>query len=1331
MSSSPRSELAEILFQEVAGYLPEISNGLSKLEAKSSDRDAVTEVHRLFHNIKGAASQVKFTGLSNVAAICESVLSSAIEDGIPVNIDQLQFISCVNSTISRFCDSDDKSPGAEEHLVDVTIGALHQLLATCPPGEPINLPPHIGSLLAEHHLPHANTTLAVSTADQADIAELHRECRAILRSVVPLLQELAECSPSPSGTLPTNVLRPTITALSTLAYCTQAAGFTALEQLLRHFLDILYTFQRHPQSTDSNTPMLVQEFLSYLDLIFSLPPDEDAHVISVVQGQLCKVIDSLTEYDSGGEVVHIDQTFADPGEQSLPMYDSIEVPEASTTDERWDTPDHGDTFFSNSEEEELRTLFLMECDEHVLVMNNELRSIDLEGDQTALLTESGRAILHRMRVAAHTLKGAAAMTGYSDIGTSAFSLEKLLAWLHEESQHVTGADLDIIHEGLLVIHTQAEAVAAGASPSPDETCEFVDAHLARRQQDTAAFIVAPGEEETAQGETYARSEEILSIADLDGFDEGDELLPEIEEIDQHPVDIVAQAEDTATEEEIELLAIFAAECQEHLLATTTELNTLTTQIGSRATMSGPLRDKVMRMRRSIHTLKGAAAMTGFHGFAGCAHALEDMLDWLHDEAREIMSDDLALIAEVLDQIEGYSSAPGEVGEADESQISGLIETYLKNRPVHDDLASASQPGEDTAAVVQFTRPPEESAPPTTALPSDSGNIRVKLKDLEELVSIEGELIVARGSMEKLLDRFGSTLEELNTMKETLRRKSNELEVGFEAQSLYGFGPGSPLIGDNEETTSTATMSEFDPIELDRYSQLNLIIRSLNELSVDVNAIHGELMGLRTGLQGMVARQQLTMKLMQEKMMRIRMTPLSEISNALFRTVRQTSKRLGKEVQLQIHGQDVLMDRFIWSRTIDPLMHILRNCIDHGIEDSNTRLQLDKPVTGQIRIEATQTGRMVILRIADDGRGVDVDNVRARLIADGAIEADADLNEQQLLSYLFKPSISTKDDISDVSGRGVGLDVVARNIAELRGTVKLINRPGQGLTFEISIPITLSVNRAIIIDMQDRQYAVPIQDIREVRRFRNDELITGDKPKVRYGETEIDIHQLAPYLDLEAAPLGETTSGLLSLVIDNGDEHIALQIDRIEEQREVVIKDLGSHLRHVKGISGVTLTGEGGIIPILNLRELIASGQSTLMPLTDRKEKKESVMLGPLKVLIVDDSISVRYSLNRLIKNESWLPNQAVDGIDALEKLETFTPDVIILDIEMPRMNGYEFMSVLRSDSARKDIPVVMLTSRASEKHRKKAEELGVNHYMTKPFQEDDFLDLLRDVEKKR
>lgn len=808
--------------------------------------------------------------------------------------------------------------------------------------------------------------------------------------------------------------------------------------------------------------------------------------------------------------------------------------------------------------------------------------------------------------------------------------------------------------------------------------------------------------------------------------------------------------DEEEDEDAVLYEIFREECEDHLVAISRSLNSLEGWIVGRIVLSPEVREAVGAMRRSVHTLKGAAAMVGYEQLATCAHSLEDMLDLLYDHAGHIEPDDLRIIASAIDLIELQARQPRADHAPRIAALQRTIAGYLEasrvfSEPANDDPASDSGEGVEAAsgpdAEVAGAAAPEEEhrageqaddVAEDAAVSPYSGDIRVKIERLDEIIGIEGELIVARSAMEGILNELMLSVNELNTAQGKLRRISQELESGFEVQSLYGFGPDSPAGQDQTGRRGDGGFSGFDPIELDRYSQLNLIIRSLNEISVDVNSIHAGIAGLSSELNGQIAKQQLIMGAMQDKLMRTRMTPMSQVSRAFFRTVRNTSEQLGKNVRLTVTGDDVYMDRFIWSKITDPIMHILRNCIDHGVESAAIRREREKPETAAIRIEAQQLGSFVVLRISDDGAGIDTDRLQGKLAAAGLVSATDRLSDEELLSYLFRTGFSTKDEISHISGRGVGLDVVRKNIQELRGTVRVETQPGQGAVFELRIPITLSVNRAILVAAGDRRYAIPLQDVVEIGSAARSE-IAGDDPRLQWREELLPVKDLAAMLRL-SGPLAVPSSpagSCLTLVVRSGKGNVAVTVDAVGEQREIVVKNLGTHLSHVAGVAGVTILGDGSLIPVLNLSELV--DESLLAPAMKSPEQvlRSPGGAGPLQVLIVDDSISVRQSIARLVRRQSWQSEMAVDGVAALEKLESFYPDAIVLDIEMPRMNGFEFMSILRNTARLKAIPVIMLTSRTSGKHRAKADELGVDFYLTKPFQDDSFIQLLEGIRRYR
>jgi chemosensory pili system protein ChpA (sensor histidine kinase/response regulator) len=802
--------------------------------------------------------------------------------------------------------------------------------------------------------------------------------------------------------------------------------------------------------------------------------------------------------------------------------------------------------------------------------------------------------------------------------------------------------------------------------------------------------------------------------------------------------------DEAVDEEQQLLmAIFSEECDEHFIVINQSLNHLEGKVNAPSLLTTELRKSISAMRRALHTLKGAASMTGVQLLAAGAHTLEDLLGWLYDEAEEILPEDVQLIATGIDVMEMLSQSPEATKSPRLDSVVADISTYLTSRSkrvgteasatdqrvptvieAHD---SARQPVFVDAAA-QSEPTDIDDTPDDVTLPGDTGTLRVRMEDLDELVSIEGELVVSRGAMEKMVEAFHQTLVELENVKGNLRRKSQELELGFEVPSLHGLTP-LPAQGGSGVPTA-AGLTDFDPIELDRYSQLHLIIRSLNEISVDVNAIHASLASLAGDIGGQIGKQQLTMRLMQDKLMRIRMTPLSSISRVLFRTVRDTAAKLGKKASLRIRGEDVSMDRFIWAGITDPLLHILRNGVDHGIESAEVRAAAGKPEAGTITLHAEQRSRYVVLRIADDGGGIDWSRVREKISREGLAAKPETLGEKELLEYLFHPSFTTRKNITTLSGRGVGLDVVRQNIRNLRGSIQIDNTPGHGVAFEIHVPFTLSVNRAAIVSVAGREFAVPLQDILQVKRFLAAEMVHSDDTEgllLPFGDVLVQVSNLGYHLQLEKKMVtpAAASGGILVLLFMQGQEQCAVAVDAIIEQREIIVKNLGSHLTHVRGISGVTLTGSGGIIPILNLNELVA--MHTPGGVVESEPLRQTDLDAPFKVLIVDDSISVRHSVARLVERQDWQQLQAVDGLDALAKMDGFLPDVIILDIEMPRMNGYELKASLNNQQLYKDIPVVMLTSRASEKHQEKARELGVRHYLSKPYEEDTFVRLLENI----
>lgn len=1194
MIQSSREDLVGYFFQEVQAYIPEMKQGLDLLNGTGDDIRIVSELHRLFHNIKGAASQVYLQYLSGAAHLAEFLLEQTLEGEAALSPAMLSYLDNSVENISEYCAREKRNDGAETELLRTSLLAFRE----------------IGG---HRHDPAGRARYEeiarLLETDQSNPADASGQGGGVLSSGP------GEVGPAPLG-----------------------AVIRRGQQLIAAVLAEM--------TGDREYERVMREMETAADDI----ADQAEGLGMMVEGGLLRDLARLL-----GKAC----TSGSAGRQDI----SVVV-----------------------------------------------------GYFMSLLCMQIESMLLR------SLESAVAETGSAGaIG----------------GNHVPAMLADFISSFKLLLVDSAvldERSAARISARIERVEGFLQADAGNRNKTSM-----PTGEEVLLAEAFADSALFAGEAEVDAL----EAWPE--EAGAFLLDEVFAEEGAPDEDEV-LHEIFREECEEHLLVINRSLNSLDERIVEKVVLSADLREVIAAMRRSVHTLKGAAAMVGYEQLATCAHSLEDMLDWLYDQAGHIGPDDMRVAAVAIDLIELLAQQPTADYAARVAALQQSIAGYLQGRlavppaegedsDVRRDEAAGTENsiGREDLAVggLEVAEPDIVDHQADDALESpSSGNIRVKIENLDEIIGIEGELVVVRSSMEGILNELMQSVDELHSTQGKLRRISQELEAGFEVQSLYGFGPGTGGGEDNTGRRGGGSFTEFDPLELDRYSQLNLIIRSLNEIAVDVNSIHADMAGLSSELHGQVARQQLIMGAMQDKLMRTRMTPMSSVSSAFFRTVRNTAGQLAKNVRLTVTGDDVYMDRFIWSKITDPLMHILRNCVDHGIESADVRRRKGKPELASIRITAQQLGSFVVLRIADDGAGIDTGRLREKLTAAGLIGKVDKLSDEELLPYLFHTGFSTRDEISQISGRGVGLDVVQRNIQELRGTVRVETQPGQGTVFELRIPITLSVNRAILITTGDGRYAIPLQDVVEIRRVAVSEL-AGENAILAWREEKLPVKDLAALLQLREPLIFQAaaTGNSLTLIVQSGKGHAAVLVDEVREQREIVVKNLGTHLTHVKGVSGVTILGDGSLIPVLNLSELVDASQPAI-PAGDwvpRPAERES----PLQVLVVDDSISVRQSIARLIKHQSWLPELAVDGVDALEKLESFQPDAIILDVEMPRMNGYEFMSILRGTEKFRSLPVIMLTSRTSDKHRAKAEELGVDFYMTKPFKDETFVQLLGGIRQYR
>ena len=466
-------------------------------------------------------------------------------------------------------------------------------------------------------------------------------------------------------------------------------------------------------------------------------------------------------------------------------------------------------------------------------------------------------------------------------------------------------------------------------------------------------------------------------------------------------------------------------------------------------------------------------------------------------------------------------------------------------------------------------------------------------------------------------------------------------------------------------------------------------------------------------------------------MKTRMIPFASMVPRLRRIVRQISGELGKKVDFDVRNAEGEMDRNILERMIAPLEHMLRNALDHGIESPADRKQAGKPETGEVTLSLTREGGDVVLRMIDDGAGIPSSVIRDKAIRQGMLREDEDLSEREILQFILQPGFSTAQQVTQISGRGVGMDVVASEIKQLGGSLDIDSAVGRGTTFTVRLPFTVSVNRALMVSTGEDFYAIPLNTIEGIVRvstYELEEYYKPDAPMYEYAGQEYRLQYLGSLLNSDHHPKLQGQALPLPVILVRGAEQpMALQVDNLMGSREIVVKSLGPQFSSVRGVSGATILGDGNVVVILDLPAMIRSDiLSERQRLANLEKARESARYEEQAtvVMVVDDSVTVRKVTSRLLERNGMEVITAKDGLDAVAQLQDHKPDIILLDIEMPRMDGFEVASFVRHDDSLREIPICMITSRTGEKHRERALAIGVNEYLGKPFQETELLETI-------
>lgn len=592
-------------------------------------------------------------------------------------------------------------------------------------------------------------------------------------------------------------------------------------------------------------------------------------------------------------------------------------------------------------------------------------------------------------------------------------------------------------------------------------------------------------------------------------------------------------------------------------------------------------------------------------------------------------------------------------------------------------------------------------------------VKVSAELLEELVNLAGETSISRSRMEQQVSDLGGSIEEMDSTIQRLQEQLRRLDIETEAQVLF-------------RQEQMAQHEEFDPLEMDRYSQLQQLSRSLIESASDLMDLKYTLADKTRDTETLLLQQSRINTDLQEGLMRSRMVPFSRLVPRLRRIVRQAATELGKEVDFELDNVEGELDRTVLERMVAPLEHMLRNAVDHGIEMPDERIAAGKNPNGRILLTLGREGGDVILRLIDDGRGINLKRVREKAVERGLMAADAQLADQDVIQFILHAGFSTAEKVTQISGRGVGMDVVHSEIKQLGGAMFIDSNWGNGTEFTIRLPFTVSVNRALMVQIGDDLYAIPLNSIEGIVRvspFELEHYYQDDSARFDYAGENYLVRYLGSLLDSSAQPKLDGQTLPLPVVLVRSTEHtVALQVDRLLGSREIVVKTLGAQFSAVRGVSGATVMGDGSVVVILDLhamiREQLALGLQNAILLEPLQGGLIEEDQSEKTIMVVDDSVTVRKVTGRFLEREGFRVIAAKDGVEALQLLQDHVPDVMLLDIEMPRMDGFEVAKNIRTSSRLKHLPIIMITSRTGEKHRERAFSLGVNKYMGKPYQED-------------
>jgi chemosensory pili system protein ChpA (sensor histidine kinase/response regulator) len=990
--------------------------------------------------------------------------------------------------------------------------------------------------------------------------------------------------------------------------------------------------------------------------------------------------------------------------------------------------------------------------------------------------------VERLHIAAHTLAGTSASYGFPLFAEISGKLAHIFQYALNATIAIDAAGplVEFISEAVALLESDLIMISTNGVESGEDIGVFKQRYPFAFQTSAVAQ-----QEERSQ----STSEGSASAAATEKSDSILEPSAPIAEIPYEPLPVDGEVP-------AEVLEFFVPEAEEHLQIVTHCLLSLETN---------PSSEQIHRLLRAMHTVKGSAAQVGLHRISSVAHRAEDLIGRLREGELRPSAEIIDICLDAVDTLKKFlyhqwtdetamqASVHGlfsriarlvppekeedltvhavvPAGEVAAPLVAEAIETapasYLQEIHLSDEEPVVAAPiavsHQEPAAVPAIPHAAAEIKKPEgiekfadedlmrkePASMPQSKSVRIALERLDRMMNAVGELVINRTRMLGRVAELERLADVLNFSKARMQDKVSEFQEKHEFSRIHSVPTPRPSddfpLRSGYSSYSHSfdhSLAEFSELEMDRYDDFNILSRSLTEISADITEVLTQLDGFVRRVDGDIDEFTKLAHRLQDEITQARMVPIGNLYTRLSRTVRDAAKAVNKKVELTLAGAETELDNNIIQQISDPLIHLVRNAVAHGLERDEERYEQGKSDSGNVAVRAYHRGNHIYIEVEDDGRGIDYEKVRKTAIDHGMLSAEsaAELGERDLLDLLFQPGFSTAPRKTELAGRGVGLDVVKSNLALLNGEIEVETQKGLGSRFTLKVPLTLIISQALFVRCGTSMFALPLSFVEEIRRLRINEIEeVGGKLLTKVRDVVTEIVRLDSVLGLE--PI-QPINGYFRMVIANvAGRQVGIVVEDVVRKDEIVIKSLGEFLRNLKMFPGATIAPDGSLILLIDVNRLVAGEAIEHRPLMTSANAarvfapgaaavahgaipQEAIDFVPEEklVVLVDDSISVRKFVGRMLEKAGYRVKLAADGLEALEIVTQMRCDLVVTDLEMPRTNGYELLSHLRQDAQTRNIPVMVVTSRAGAKHRDRAMKEGAMAFLTKPVQEDQFI----------